>query len=77
MVSIAGAATVLSFAIIADYFPREFAARANGALNLLHFGCAFMVQYGIGLSSANGRLRTGIIRSLRIRPRSVSAQLSR
>lgn len=28
---------------------REFAARANGALNLLHFGWAFMVQYGIGL----------------------------
>jgi MFS family permease len=49
MVSIAGAATVLSFAVIADYFPREFAARANGALNLLHFGWAFMVQYGIGL----------------------------
>jgi MFS family permease len=49
IVSIAGAATVLSFAVIADYFPREFAARANGALNLLHFGLAFMVQYGIGL----------------------------
>jgi MFS family permease len=49
IVSIAGAATVLSFAVIADYFPREFAARANGALNLLHFGWAFMVQYGIGL----------------------------
>ena len=48
-VSIAGAATVLSFAVIADYFPREFAARANGALNLLHFGWAFVVQYGIGL----------------------------
>jgi hypothetical protein len=48
-VSIAGAATVLSFAVIADCFPREFAARANGALNLLHFGWAFMVQYGIGL----------------------------
>ena len=41
--------TVLSFAVIADYFPREFAARANGALNLLHFGWAFAVQYGIGL----------------------------
>jgi predicted MFS family arabinose efflux permease len=49
VVSIAGAATVLSFAVIADYFPREFAARANGALNLLHFGWAFVVQYGIGL----------------------------
>jgi hypothetical protein len=49
IVSIPGAATALSFAIIADYFPREFAARANGALNLLHFGWAFMTQYGIGL----------------------------
>ena len=49
MVSIAGAATVLSFAIVADYFPREIAARANGALNLLHFGWAFLIQYGIGL----------------------------
>ena len=49
IVSIAGAATVLSFAVIADYFPKEFAARANGALNLLHFGWAFAMQYGIGL----------------------------
>jgi hypothetical protein len=37
---------VLSFAVIAD---KEFAARANGALNLLHFGWAFTMQYGIGL----------------------------
>ena len=49
IVAIAGAATVLSFAVIADYFPKEFAARANGALNLLHFGWAFTMQYGIGL----------------------------
>ena len=49
VVSIVGAATVLSYAIIAEYFPVEIAARANGALNLLHFGCAFAVQYGIGL----------------------------
>jgi MFS family permease len=48
IVSIAGAATVLSFAVVADYFPREFAARSNGALNLLHFGWAFTIQYGIG-----------------------------
>jgi len=47
-VSLAGAATVLSFAVVADYFPREFAARSNGALNLLHFGWAFSIQYGIG-----------------------------
>ena len=49
VVSVAGAATVLSYAIIADYFPVEIAARANGALNLLHFGWAFVVQYGLGL----------------------------
>jgi sugar phosphate permease len=48
IVSIAGAATVLSFAAVADYFPRELAARSNGALNLLHFGWAFTIQYGIG-----------------------------
>jgi MFS family permease len=47
-VSLAGAATVLSFAVVADYFPKEFAARSNGALNLLHFGWAFSIQYGIG-----------------------------
>jgi hypothetical protein len=48
IVATAGAATVLSFAVVADYFPREFAARSNGALNLLHFGWAFTIQYGIG-----------------------------
>jgi MFS family permease len=49
VVSVMGAATVLSYAMIAEYFPQEFAARANGALNLAHFGSAFAVQYGIGL----------------------------
>lgn len=48
-VSVVGAATVLSYAMVADYFPKELAARANGALNLLHFGWAFVVQYGTGL----------------------------
>jgi MFS family permease len=48
VVSIAGAATVLSFAAIADYFPSAVTARAIGALNLLHFGFAFAVQYGVG-----------------------------
>jgi MFS family permease len=49
VVSVMGAATVLSYAMIAEYFPKELAARANGALNLAHFGAAFAVQYGIGL----------------------------
>lgn len=48
VVSLMGAATVLSYAIIADYFPKELAGRANGALNLLHFGFAFVIQYGVG-----------------------------
>jgi MFS family permease len=49
VVPVVGAATVLSFATIAEHFPNELTARANGALNLLHFGWAFAVQYGIGL----------------------------
>jgi hypothetical protein len=35
--------------MIAYYFPAELAARANGALNLVHFCWAFAVQYGVGL----------------------------
>jgi hypothetical protein len=49
IVAIVGTATVVSFAVIADYFPPELAGRANGALNVLHFGWAFMAQYATGL----------------------------
>ncbi|WP_076861798.1 MFS transporter [Bradyrhizobium mercantei] len=49
IVAIVGTATVVSFAVIADYFPLEFAGRANGALNVLHFGWAFLAQYATGL----------------------------
>ena len=49
VVAVVSAATVVSFATIAEHFPNELAARANGALNLLHFCWAFAVQYGIGL----------------------------
>jgi sugar phosphate permease len=49
IVSLVGAATVLSYAMIAEYFPTELAARANGSLNVIHFGWAFAVQYGTGL----------------------------
>ncbi|MGY3038279.1 MFS family permease [Bradyrhizobium sp. USDA 4354] len=41
VVAIVGTAIVVSFAVIADYFPPELAGRANGALNVLHFGWAF------------------------------------
>jgi MFS family permease len=49
VIAIVGTATVLSFAVIADYFPPELTGRANGALNVLHFGWAFLAQYGTGL----------------------------
>jgi hypothetical protein len=49
VVAIVGTATVITFAVIADYFPPELAGRANGALNVLHFGWAFLAQYGTGL----------------------------
>ena len=44
-----GSATVLSYAAIGEAFPKSLAGRANGALNLLHIGTAFLVQAGIGI----------------------------
>ena len=44
IVSVAGAATVLSFASIAELFAKEASGRANAALNLLHVGGAFVIQ---------------------------------
>ena len=49
VVAAVGAATVLSFAILAEYFPKELAGRANGALNLFHITAAFAVQYATGV----------------------------
>lgn len=49
IVAVVGTATVVSFAVIADYYPSELAGRANGALNVLHFGWAFLAQYATGL----------------------------
>jgi MFS family permease len=49
VVGAVGAATVLSFAILAEYFPKELAGRANGALNLFHIAAAFAVQYATGV----------------------------
>jgi MFS family permease len=48
-VAATGAVTVLSYAILAEYFPKELTGRANGALNLFHIGTAFAVQYATGL----------------------------
>jgi MFS family permease len=49
VVAAVGAATVLSFAILAEYFPKQLAGRANGALNLFHIAAAFLVQYATGV----------------------------
>ncbi|ANW02748.1 MFS transporter [Bradyrhizobium icense] len=48
IVAAGGAATVLSYAILADFFPKELAGRATAALNVFHIGCAFLVQYLVG-----------------------------
>jgi MFS family permease len=49
IIAAAGAATVLSFAILAQYFPKEASGRANAALGVLHVGAAFALQSLAGL----------------------------
>jgi MFS family permease len=49
IIAAVGAATVLSYAIIAEYFPKEIAGRANAALNVFHIGGAFVLQYVTGV----------------------------
>lgn len=49
VIAAAGASTVLSFAILPEYFPKEASGRANSALSLLHVGGAFLLQYATGL----------------------------
>jgi sugar phosphate permease len=44
-----GSITVLSYSIIGEMFPPERIGRANGALNVLHLGMAFVLQYGMGV----------------------------
>jgi len=40
---------VLSYAILANHFPKELAGRANAALNVIHIGGAFVLQELIGI----------------------------
>jgi MFS family permease len=44
MIAAFGSGTVLSFAILAEYFPKELTGRANAALNVFHMGGAFALQ---------------------------------
>jgi predicted MFS family arabinose efflux permease len=60
LIASAGAATVLSYAILPGYFPQAASGRANAALNLLHLSVAFGVQWLTGVliehgSSTNGQ----------------------
>ena len=48
IVGAVGAATVLSYACLAEYFPSAIAGRANAALNVFHIGGAFVLQYITG-----------------------------
>ncbi|HEY2534652.1 MAG TPA: conjugal transfer protein TrbF [Xanthobacteraceae bacterium] len=49
VVGVVGAGTVVSYAIVAEYFPKELAGRASAALNVFQFGWAFIVQCATGL----------------------------
>jgi len=49
IVAAAGSGPILSYAVLAEYFPKEITGRANGALNVFHFGAAFVIQYIIGV----------------------------
>ncbi len=60
LIGATGAATVLAYAILPTYFSKEASGRANAALNILHVGVAFSVQWLIGVAidmwpSVNGR----------------------
>jgi hypothetical protein len=48
VIAATGAATVLSYASLASYFPPEASGRANAALNLLHMGGTFVLQCATG-----------------------------
>ena len=43
-----GAMTVLSYSMLADLFEQDLIGRANGVLNVLHLGMAFVIQATIG-----------------------------
>jgi MFS family permease len=44
-----GAATVLSYAVLAEHFPKELAGRANAFLNVFHIGGTFVLQSLTGM----------------------------
>jgi MFS family permease len=59
VISGTGAATVVSYTIVAEYFPSEISGQANSALNTLHIGGAFIIQTAIGLIVGLWTSKTG------------------
>ncbi|WP_316185291.1 MFS transporter [Bradyrhizobium sp. SZCCHNRI1003] len=59
LVAAVSTATVLSYAVLAELFPKELAGRANAALNVFHIGCAFVVQAATGLVVQHWNLDQG------------------
>ena len=49
LIAATGAATVFSYSILSDFFPKYLSGRANSALNVLHIGSAFMLQTAFGV----------------------------
>jgi MFS family permease len=49
IVAAAGSGPILSYAVLAEFFSKEITGRANGALNVFHFGAAFVIQYIVGV----------------------------
>ena len=47
------AATVLSYAVLAESFPKESIGQANAGLNVLHVGASFAIQFFIGIVIAH------------------------
>jgi MFS family permease len=59
VIATASATPVLSFAILARYFPKEMVGRANAALGVLNMGSAFGLQCLAGLIIARWPADTG------------------
>jgi MFS family permease len=59
IVAAAGATTVLSFALLARYFPNEAVGRANAALGVVNIGTAFGLQCLSGLIIAQWPAESG------------------
>jgi hypothetical protein len=49
VIAAVSSATVVSYAILSDYFPKALTGRANAALNVFHIGWAFAAQYAAGV----------------------------